>query len=941
MEHKTGTIESWQEAVQHWGFAEAGRVSLEGGVRITAQARSRMKRQLAGQVQGAEELEERILAELAYAALHDAVRASALGADNWDLLTRVPGEYGTLLYMTLCPMAPGQGEERWVLRGVRHLPLSDGTDPEAQVPEMPVNAQRMLYGFLRESFPAGERLLTSAVGETLNKFEIDYKALGYGKLAQMLAAMDHCVVQLPGRPGKGDGIYLMPDPCWEPGAPALPTAAEIEALLAGQEPAIPEAEGLEEVWAAAPGWKGLEQYGLERVDAALLEQLPTEAGQVYITLNSQKALLNGLCGGTAEETARLSPEQWRTLRENYTLARRLGFARKNGRQEGSYYFPTGFSTPEGEPLMQAVSPKNQEPGKGICVFIGTLKKTRRAESVPAPAPEPVPAEDTAHEWQALEKFGFGTVAPALLEKLPMEGGRVYVAPSAQKNLLEQLGIAVTGTARLSPEQWDALKAGYAKARGCGFARRNARNEQAFDFPIGLTTPAGEPLFMSVSPGDKGDGSGYCGFVGKLSEDRPQPQPGRSLQAPEELSEAEVFIPQTTLNAMYGHLNDLFVDRGDKSLRLRPTDDQMQTLRDSYAKARAAGQLYPMRDGYVFHTDLVTPRGQPLQAQLTPNRWAGAPWVMNRVDLASPRHALDRWAHMGSWDEVLNQLADMALPENWSFEGSDRKQVLKSYLCYTFYRLKLEGKVAESPRLAIFNTGLVNGMYDDIYALFVPNVGNSGGHWRFQAFCVKGEGVWGKNLVRCFSEPPAPARYFTAADLLYDCSKRPQVDKNHIVKERLYRWPLDVLRSELEKPAAVRILDALEAAQTPAERDAGFEKLNAYLDENPLERNHLVECLSAAIERAIKRVRWNYQTALPAYFPGHNTMSLMLPLDLRGSGREDVALVVEKQDNGVYLGATILTLDMAYVDARLICRPDKDWLNNERIREVAGDEEADD
>lgn len=48
MEHKTGTIESWQEAVQHWGFAEAGRVSLEGGVRITAQARSRMKRQQIG-----------------------------------------------------------------------------------------------------------------------------------------------------------------------------------------------------------------------------------------------------------------------------------------------------------------------------------------------------------------------------------------------------------------------------------------------------------------------------------------------------------------------------------------------------------------------------------------------------------------------------------------------------------------------------------------------------------------------------------------------------------------------------------------------------------------------------------------------------------------------------------------------------------------------------
>ena len=804
MEHRAGTAESWQEAVLHWGFTEAGRVSLEGGVRITATVAEQVKQCLKEEL-GPEELEERILAEVAYAALHDAVRASTAGADNWDLLTRIPSAWGTLLYMTVCPQAPGHGEERWVLRGIRHLPMADGSDPA--IPKMPVNAQKMLYTFLRECFPAGERLLTSAVGATLKKFEFDFKALGYAKLGQMLGAMDRCAVQLPGGLGVGAGIYLMPDPCWDEDAPALPTAAEIEALLAKDAPPAPKAPS------PAPGWEGMEQYGLAQVEPALLEPLPADGAQVYVTLNAQKSLLNGISGGTADEMARLSAEQWRTLRENYALGRRLCFARRNIHQENSYYFPTGFSTPAGEPLFQAVSPNNREAGKGICLFIGTLRKQRTAEpagTVPAPRPEPAPVPDV---------------------------------------------------------------------------------------PLAL---------------------------------------------PESLSEAEVFIPQAVYNAMYCLLNDAYVDLRNKTLRLCPTPEEMQMLRDSYTRAHAAGQVCPVKDGYLFQVDQwKTPHGRPLQALIVPNQRAdGAPWVLKRVSPAPPRQALERWAYIGSWEELLNRLADMALKENWDFADNNRKPVLKSYLCYTFYRLQLEGKVTEGDRLAVFNTGLVNDTYDDIYAVFVPNAANPRWRWRFQDLCVKGEGLWGKKIVSCFSSLPQPARYFKAEDLLYDCSKLPEMDKNHIVLERLHRWPVDVLRSELESPEAVRLLDRLEAA-APAERDDRFEDLRSYLETNQRARNRLVDRLNSAVERAVKRVRWNYQTALPAYFPTHNSMSLMLPLDLNGSGRDDVALVVERQPSGAYLGATILTLDMAYVDARLVCRPDKDWLNNESIRDVAGEEEADD
>ena len=67
---------------------------------------------------------------------------------------------------------------------------------------------------------------------------------------------------------------------------------------------------------------------------------------------------------------------------------------------------------------------------------------------------------------------------------------------------------------------------------------------------------------------------------------------------------------------------------------------------------------------------------------------------------------------------------------------------------------------------------------------------------------------------------------------------------------------------------------------------------------------------------------------------------MLPLDLTGTGRIDFALVADRQKNDTYIGQTVLTLDQAYVDARLVCRPDKDWLNNEQIENALEPDEDD-
>jgi hypothetical protein len=77
--------------------------------------------------------------------------------------------------------------------------------------------------------------------------------------------------------------------------------------------------------------------------------------------------------------------------------------------------------------------------------------------------------------------------------------------------------------------------------------------------------------------------------------------------------------------------------------------------------------------------------------------------------------------------------------------------------------------------------------------------------------------------------------------------------------------------------------------------------------------------------ALKRIDWNFKTAIPIYFPTGNKMSLLLPLSLVDDEKVDISLVVEKVASGNYLGHTILPLDWAYSNARLVCRPDSDWL----------------
>ena len=362
-------------------------------------------------------------------------------------------------------------------------------------------------------------------------------------------------------------------------------------------------------------------------------------------------------------------------------------------------------------------------------------------------------------------------------------------------------------------------------------------------------------------------------------------------------------------------------------------DWAEALRTHTVRSYEGKLLFPVS---ILRADGATPVEVALKRDRTPDKPGTKPWFVCYVDdFAKQRvvagRALTDWAYLGSMTELLDTLAGIALPERWSFddERDERaRPILRSYLTYTFYRLQAEGKVLENRAqgIAAFNTGLVDRTYEPIYACFSPST--LGEQWRFEAFCKAGSRQWGKKLVAAFNPLPRRPQYFNRKeDLLFDTDRELRRDVDHILLDNINRLPRDFLLEEMRTSAeAPAIIAQAYGSDDPGERIVAFDELKAMIEDDPRIKRRLINRLDDAIELAQKRVDWNFKTAVPAFYPTKNTMSLLLPLDLTEDERPDVALVVELMESGAYIGQTILTMRMAYNNARLICRPDSDWLN---------------
>ena len=249
-----------------------------------------------------------------------------------------------------------------------------------------------------------------------------------------------------------------------------------------------------------------------------------------------------------------------------------------------------------------------------------------------------------------------------------------------------------------------------------------------------------------------------------------------------------------------------------------------------------------------------------------------------------------YMYWGDYNARIKELASKALPEKWSFEDKDDYSILKNYLNYTFNKLLSEEKVIETDSYCVFNTGLFTKYYVPIYAYgeVYKNPSENASKWFFKGFKDKYE-LGALDILETF---PERADYFSDPSRL--------VFNWHLDVNINYRHILDDLNTSKRLP------DSIKNSETP------------------------LETLKGVIDTAVQRVIANYKLAVPHYYC--NKIQLMIRLYFGKSNTPHVALVLDKMKGNYYQAATCLDMKMAYMDARLIAKPESNWLSADSIKE---------
>jgi hypothetical protein len=274
-----------------------------------------------------------------------------------------------------------------------------------------------------------------------------------------------------------------------------------------------------------------------------------------------------------------------------------------------------------------------------------------------------------------------------------------------------------------------------------------------------------------------------------------------------------------------------------------------------------------------------------------------------VALARDTDLLDAaWFRSPTW---LDDLAGLAQPENWDDEGFGRQPILLNYLRHTFRRQLEQDKWREiesttGARSSALNTGLLSRHFEPIYGVFEPNRNTERQPWVLTEWASPAS----PRLKGFDLDELAPAVYFTdPGEAVFD-PRLPVVSNNldHIVDDNVDRFPV-----ELQE--------------------------NRYVRYGMLER---------AIRVAGAKAKANWRIAAPQYYwpKGRSEtgrLQLLLPLAMINENHVDLALVVDRDPpfsaqaavdhaEGYYRAHTVLPVEWAYRNARLITRPESYWLD---------------
>jgi len=249
-----------------------------------------------------------------------------------------------------------------------------------------------------------------------------------------------------------------------------------------------------------------------------------------------------------------------------------------------------------------------------------------------------------------------------------------------------------------------------------------------------------------------------------------------------------------------------------------------------------------------------------------------------------------FAYIPNFHTTIEKLSQMAEDEDWGYHVlpsiDTNYPILENYTKHTYQRIAVEKKVAYSKdkKYCCFDLGLLTrSQREPIYVLFTENSDpNYKTYWQFHKYFRRGEAD-----ARYFVKLPEMAFYWEdPSKLIFDPRKELNVNYEHIIQDNKSRFP------------------------TP------YNQMDDY---------KLSNYIKGCIESVKEKLKRNYKIAVPQYFLTSGTIQLLIPLCLASPDKADLAIVVEDYGD-MYRAATCLPLDLAINNARLLARPDRDWLN---------------
>lgn len=257
-----------------------------------------------------------------------------------------------------------------------------------------------------------------------------------------------------------------------------------------------------------------------------------------------------------------------------------------------------------------------------------------------------------------------------------------------------------------------------------------------------------------------------------------------------------------------------------------------------------------------------------------------------------------FAYIPDWYEQLEILKQTALPEAWTFKKpqyaykNQATPILERYIQHVFRRQAFCYNTAKERRqagkylfindeFACFHTGLYNQRYKAIYGVFTQNrKPDSTFQWFFQGFLDEMS-----PFVMQVEPLPMKPEYDMAHCAQYNQGWNIRVNVEHILSdsENLERIPPKIRKAK-----------------------------------------NLPLLLETAVEYARRKAAVDYTIVVPQLY--RNRVQFLLPICLTNMEKADLAMALSVKD-GYYLGHTCITLEMSYLNARMIGKPAAPWLTS--------------